>query len=42
MEKIIIHNAPFDVEFLNSELSRVNKRGLNIKEIQDSAYIGKI
>ena len=35
-KKIIIHNAPFDVEFLNSELSRVNRRGLNIKEIQET------
>ena len=40
-KKIIIHNAPFDVEFLNSELSRVNKRGLNLKEIQDSLTLAR-
>ena len=40
-KKIIIHNAPFDVEFLNSELSRVNKKGLNLKEIQDSLTLAR-
>ena len=40
-KKIIIHNAPFDVEFLNSELSRVNKRGLNTKEILDSLTLAR-
>ena len=40
-KKIIIHNAPFDIEFLNSELSRVNKKGLNIKEIKDSLTLAR-
>ena len=40
-KKIIIHNAPFDVEFLNSELKKINKKILNIKEIVDSLELAR-
>ena len=40
-KKIIIHNAAFDVEFLNSELKKINKKILNIKEIIDSLALAR-
>ena len=40
-KKIIIHNAAFDVEFINTELQKINKKILNIKEIVDSLEIAR-
>jgi len=40
-KKLIIHNAPFDVEFLNTELQKINKKILNIKEIVDSLSVAR-
>ena len=40
-KKIIIHNAPFDIGFLNSELKKVNKKILDIKDILDSLNLAR-
>ena len=40
-KKIIIHNAPFDIGFLNSELKKVNKKILDIKDILDSLSLAR-
>jgi len=40
-KKIIIHNAAFDVEFINAELQKINKKILNIKEIVDSLEVAR-
>jgi len=39
--KIIIHNAPFDVGFLNAELARCNMRKLNDDIIIDTLVLAK-
>ncbi len=39
--KIIIHNAPFDVGFLNSELARCNMKELNNDIIVDTLVLAK-
>ena len=40
-KKLIIHNAPFDVSFLNHELKKINKKTLNIKDVVDSLEIAR-
>ena len=40
-KKLIIHNAPFDVGFLNSELRRVNKKILDLKNVEDSLSLAR-
>ena len=40
-KKIIIHNAPFDVGFLNSELNLVNKNIISKKLVVDSLEIAR-
>jgi len=35
-KQLIIHNAPFDIGFLNHELKKVNRKILNIKEVKDT------
>ena len=40
-KKIIIHNAPFDVSFLNGELSAVNKYKINPKLVVDSLEVAR-
>ena len=40
-KKLIIHNAPFDVGFLNSELRRVNKKILDLKNVEDSLILAR-
>ena len=40
-KKLIIHNAPFDVGFLNTELRRVNKKILDLKNIEDSLSLAR-
>ena len=39
--KIIIHNAPFDVGFINSELRKCEKQELNENSIIDSLLLAK-
>ena len=39
--KIIIHNAPFDVGFINSELRKCEKKELNQNSIIDSLLLAK-
>ena len=34
-KKLIIHNAPFDIGFLNSELKKINKKVIDIKKRVD-------
>ena len=40
-KKLIIHNAPFDIGFLNSELRRVNKKILDLKNVEDSLTLAR-
>ena len=40
-KKLIIHNASFDVSFLNHELKKINKKTLNIKDVVDSLEIAR-
>tara|TARA_Y100000590_G_scaffold295224_1_gene332830 strand:- start:2579 stop:3253 length:675 start_codon:yes stop_codon:yes gene_type:complete len=40
-KKIIIHNAPFDLSFLNYELKLIGKSGINKKNIIDTLEIAR-
>ena len=40
-KKIIIHNASFDLGFLNGELSALNKNTINPKQVVDSLEIAR-
>ena len=40
-KKLIIHNASFDISFLNHELKKINKKTLNIKDVIDSLEIAR-
>ena len=40
-KKLIIHNAPFDIGFLNTELRRVNKKILDLKHVEDSLILAR-
>ena len=40
-KKIIIHNAPFDLSFLNGELGLIQKEGLNKKLVIDSLEVAR-
>ena len=40
-KKLIIHNAPFDVGFLNTELRRVNKKILDLNNVEDSLSLAR-
>ena len=40
-KKLIIHNASFDVSFLNHELKKIGKKTLNIKDVVDSLEIAR-
>ena len=40
-KKLIIHNASFDISFLNHELKKINKKILNIKDVIDSLEIAR-
>jgi len=40
-KKIIIHNAPFDLSFLNYELRHINKKVINIKDVIDTLEIAR-
>lgn len=39
--KLVIHNAPFDVKFLNHELSMVNKPLINLSDVVDTLVIAR-
>jgi len=41
-KKLIIHNASFDISFLNHELKKINKKTLNIKNVIDSLEIARV
>ena len=40
-KKIIIHNAPFDVGFLNFELKRIKKQTLKITDVEDTLNLAR-
>ena len=40
-KKLIIHNAPFDIGFLNTELRRANKKNLDLKNVEDSLTLAR-
>ena len=41
-KKLIIHNAPFDIGFLNHELKKINKKIINIdKNVIDSLELAR-
>ncbi len=40
-KKLIIHNAPFDIGFLNSELKKINKKVLDIKKVEDTLSLAR-
>ena len=40
-KKLIIHNAPFDIGFLNTELRRANKKILDLKNVEDSLTLAR-
>ena len=40
-KKIIIHNAPFDLSFLNYELRLINKKSIDIKNVIDTLEIAR-
>ena len=40
-KKLIIHNAPFDISFLNNELKKANKKSLNEKEVVDTLSVAR-
>ncbi len=40
-KKLIIHNAPFDVGFLNRELKKINKKTLDLRKVEDSLSLAR-
>ena len=40
-KKLIIHNAPFDLSFLNYELRLINKKPIDIKNVIDTLDIAR-
>ena len=40
-KKLIIHNAPFDIGFLNSELKKTNKKVIDIKKVDDTLSLAR-
>ena len=40
-KKLIIHNAPFDIGFLNNELRRANKKILDLNNVEDSLALAR-
>lgn len=39
--KLIIHNAPFDIGFLNAELERVGRSGLSLDQAVDTVLLAR-
>ena len=40
-KKLIIHNAPFDIGFLNSELKKINRKMIDIKKVDDTLSLAR-
>ena len=40
-KKLVIHNAPFDLSFLNYELKLLNKKPIDIKNVVDTLQIAR-
>ena len=40
-KRVIIHNAPFDVSFLNGELNEIKKELIDIKSVTDSLELAR-
>ena len=40
-KKLIIHNAPFDISFINYELKRINKNPININNVIDTLELAR-
>ena len=40
-KKLIIHNAPFDISFINHELKKINKNLININNVVDTLEIAR-
>ena len=40
-KKLIIHNAPFDIGFLNNELKKVNKKSLDSNPTEDTLVLAR-
>ena len=40
-KKLVIHNAPFDLSFINYELKLINKKGLDQKNVIDTLEIAR-
>ena len=40
-KKLIIHNAPFDIGFLNNELKKINLKIIDIKKVDDTLSLAR-
>ena len=40
-KKLIIHNAPFDISFINSELKKIKKKSINLDNVVDTLEIAR-
>ena len=40
-KKLVIHNAPFDLSFLNYELKLINKKPIDMKNVVDTLQIAR-
>ena len=40
-KKLIIHNAPFDIGFLNNELKKINRKIIDIKKVEDTLSLAR-
>ena len=40
-KKLIIHNAPFDISFLNNELKKINKKLIDLENVIDTLEIAR-
>ena len=40
-KKLIIHNAPFDIGFLNNELKKINRKIIDIKKVDDTLSLAR-
>tara|TARA_B100002051_G_scaffold171956_1_gene162575 strand:- start:1475 stop:2146 length:672 start_codon:yes stop_codon:yes gene_type:complete len=40
-KKLIIHNAPFDISFINNELRKIKKKSINLDNVVDTLEIAR-
>ncbi len=40
-KKLIIHNAPFDISFINHELKKINKNPISLKNVVDTLELAR-